>query len=242
MYLKAEDAMLRAIALLKTGPQDQLAEEIGHLAVLHIAMGELRKAEKNQMEALAIRESVGDPVGIALTWSDLADLYIKQRQYKKALDYAQRAMDVLAGRPDVRASDRIAVRQTLAFALCGAGNCEKAIPLLKDAIDLSKSSFGVDSLPVGINEYLLGYAYWQSGNMHDAGEWMGRGIARMKVDLGWGHSIYINALRQYAKFLRKAGQAEAAASAEREINQAEALVDARTFTARTDAFRSTAWQ
>jgi tetratricopeptide (TPR) repeat protein len=239
MYPKAEDAMLRAISLLRAGPQDELAEEIGHLAVLHVAMGELREAERNQMEALAIRESVGDPTGIALTWNDLADLYIKNRQYKKALDYAQRAMDVLADRPDLSTSDRIAVRQTLAFALCGVGNCEKAIPLLKDALELSKSSFGADSLPVGIDEYLLGYAYWQSGNLHDAAEWMGQGIARMKVDLGWGHTIYVNALRQYAKFLQKTGQTEAAASADIEVHQAEALVDARSFTKRPDTFRST---
>jgi tetratricopeptide (TPR) repeat protein len=231
--------MLRAISLPRAGPQDELAEEIGHLAVLHVAMGELREAERNQMEALAIRESVGDPTGIALTWNDLADLYIKNRQYKKALDYAQRAMRVLADRPDVGASDRIAVRQTLAFALCGTGNCEKAIPLLKDALELSKSSFGADSLPVGIDEYLLGYAYWQSGNLHDAAEWMGQGIARMKVDLGWGHTIYVNALRQYAKFLQKTGQTEAAASADIEVHQAEALVDARSFTKRPDTFRST---
>ena len=240
MYPEAENAMLRATSLLREGPQDELAEEIGHLAGLHLAMGELREAEKNQMQALAIRERVGDQVGIALIWNDLADLYFKKRQYKKALDYAQRALGVLADRPDVSASDRIAVRQTLALALCGVGNCEKAISLLKDAIELSKSSFGVDSLPVGIDEYLLGYVYWQNGDMNDAAEWMGRGIARMKVDLGWGHAIYVNAVRQYAKFLRKTGQTEAAASAESEVHQAEALVDVRTLTASPDTFRSTA--
>jgi tetratricopeptide (TPR) repeat protein len=240
MYPKAENTLLRAISLLREGPQDELAEEIGHLAVLHLAMGEVREAEKNQMQALAIRERVGDQVGIALTWNDLADLYFKKRQYKKALDYAQRAMGVLADRPDVSASDRIAVRQTLALALCGVGNCEKAISLLKDAIELSKGSFGVDSLPVGVDEYLLGYVYWQNGDMNDAAEWMGRGIARMKVDLGWGHAIYVNAVGQYAKFLRKTGQTEAAASAESEVHQAEALVDVRTLIAVPDTFRSTA--
>jgi tetratricopeptide (TPR) repeat protein len=238
MYLKAEDAMRRAIVLLKDGPQDQLAEEIGHLTVLHIAMDELREAEKDQMRALKIRETVGDPVGMALTWNDLADLYVKQRQFKKAVDYGQRAMDVLGARPDVSADDRIAVRQTLAFALSGARDYPRAIQLLKDAVELSKSSFGADSLQVRIDDYLLGYAYWKSGDKPDAAECMRRGITRMKVDLGWGQVIYVNAIRQYAQFLHDSGQAEEAALAKREVRQAEVVVDARAFTGRPAEFRT----
>jgi tetratricopeptide (TPR) repeat protein len=229
MYLKSEDAMRKAISLLEAGPQDQLAEEIGHLAVLHVAMGELREAEKDQMEALQIRETVGDPVGIALTWNDLADLYVKQRHYKKALGYAQRAMDILGDRPDVSPPDRIAVRQTLALAFCGSRDYQSAIPLLKDAIELSKISSGADSLEVGIDYYLLGYVDWQSGDMIGAEEWMGRGITRMKVDLGWGHTIYVNAIRQYARFLKETGHMEEAASAQAEARQSEAVVDARSY-------------
>jgi len=240
MYLKSEDAMRRAISLLKAGPQDQLAEEIGHLAVLHVAMGELGEAEKDQLRALQIREAVGDPVGLALTWNDLADLNIKQRHFKKALDYAQRAMDVLGDRPSVRVNDRIAVRQTLAFALCGNRDYQKAIPLLKDAVELSTTSFGPDSLEVGIDSYMLGHTYWQSGDLIDAAVWMDRGIARMKVDLGWGHIVYINSMKQYAQFLKESGQLEAAVSAQREVRQAEAVVDARTFTARSGEFKSSA--
>ena len=242
MYPKSEDAMRRAISLLKTGPQDALAEEIGHLAVLHDAMGQLREAEKDQMQALRIRESIGDIAGIALTWSDVADLYIKRRRYKKALSYAQRAMDALGDRPDVSAGDRVAVRQTLASALSGTRDYPRAIQLLKDAIELSKNSFGADSLEVGLDDYILGYTYWKSGNMTDAEDWMGRGIMRMKVDLGWGHAIYVNAIWQYAQFLRQNGQTDAAVSAEREVRQAQAVVDARTFTDRSGDFRIAASQ
>ena len=68
MYLKSEDAMHRAIALLRNGSQSDLADEIGHLATLHVVMGNVKQAEKDQLEALRIREAVGDPIGIALTW------------------------------------------------------------------------------------------------------------------------------------------------------------------------------
>jgi hypothetical protein len=58
----------------------------------------------------------------------------------------------------------------------------------------------------------------------------------MKVELGWGHTIYLNAMTQYAKFLRERGQMEAATTAEREIKMANAVVDARTLSASPNAF------
>jgi tetratricopeptide (TPR) repeat protein len=232
MYLKSEDAMRRAIALLRNGSQPDLADEIGELAVLHVAMGNVKQAERDELEALRIRDGVGDPIGIALTWNDLADLYVKERQFPKALDYAQRAMDVLANNPEVQATDRIAVRETLAFALCGTHQCAQAIPLLKDSIALAKTSLGSDSLSVGLASYLLGYACWQNGQMEEAALWMQRGTARMKADWGWGHTLYVNAMQQYAKFLRQRGQMESASVAEREVRQMPAVVDARSFAGR----------
>ena len=72
--------------------------------------------------------------------------------------------------------------------------------------------------------------------MEDAAELMAQGTARMKVDLGWGHTIYLNAMTQYARFLRQRGQKEAAATAEREIKMANAVVDARSLTTSSSAF------
>jgi tetratricopeptide (TPR) repeat protein len=236
MYAKSETVMRREISMLRSGPQNELAEAIGHLAVLHLAMGDLHQAEKDDVEALRIRESVGDPVGIALTWSDLADIDIKEQHYKPALDYAQKAMAVLADNPKVDVVDRIAVRQTLAYALCGMKQCGQAIAVLKDTLEMEKSAYGPDSLMAATGTYLLGYAAWQNGDMQDASTWMARGTARMKVDLGWGHTIYLNAMTEYAKFLRQRGQMEAAASAEREVKMANAVVDARSLSTSTSAF------
>jgi tetratricopeptide (TPR) repeat protein len=230
MYPKAEDAMKHAILLLKDGPKDLLAAETGHLSMLHSAMGELKQAEKDEMRALAIREAIGDPLGIALTWSDMASLYFRKREIKKALDYAQRAFPVLAGNTSVSAADRIAVKQILAVVLCEVHQCSRAIPIMKDALELAQSTYGEDSLGAGIEKFLLGHIYWKNGDDPDAAEWMKRGIERMKIDLGWGHVIYLNSMREYALFLRRSGQMEEAAVAQSEVRRAESLVDARSFT------------
>jgi tetratricopeptide (TPR) repeat protein len=238
MYLKAEDAMRRAILLLKDGPQDELAEEYSQLSMLHGAMGKLRETEKDQKQELRIREAAGDPVGIALAWDDMAALYYAQRKFKNAVDYARKAYAVLANRPGVSVDTRIAVRQALAFALSGVHNYQQSIPILEDALALSRSVYGEDSLHTGVEAFMLGYTYWQSGDKPNAAVWMGRGIARMKVDLGWGHSIYLNSMGQYARFLRQNGEVEEAASAESELRRAQDDVDARAFTGMSSALLS----
>jgi tetratricopeptide (TPR) repeat protein len=232
MYPKAEEAMRRTIALLRRGSQPALAEEINQLALVHLAMQDLKQAEKDQLDALRVREAVGDPIGIALTWNDLAALYIKERHFSQGLDYAQRAMNVLGDNPAVLPADRIAIHQTLALALCGVHQCLQAIPLLKASLEIARTSFGADSLSFGIGAFQLGYAYWQNGQMDQAVEWMQRGTVQMKIDWGLGHEVYINAVQQYAKLLRQRGQTESAQAAEREVRQAQAVVDARSFAAR----------
>jgi tetratricopeptide (TPR) repeat protein len=237
MFPKAEDAMRRAIVMLRqNGPQDQLAEEIGHLAELHIATGRVREAEKDHLEALKIRESIGDPVGLALTWTDLASLYVGERQYKKAVDFGERAYAIVGNNSQVTPTDRVAIRQILGTALSETHDSVRAIPILKDAVAMAESSFGADSLSAGIASYVLGNAYWHSGDLVDAGTWMQRGTARMKLDLGWGHPAYVDAIANYAKFLRARGQMEAAATVEREVKQANSIVDARSLTTRSSAF------
>jgi tetratricopeptide (TPR) repeat protein len=239
MYPQSEGVMRRWILLLRAGPQDELAEAISHLAALHVVMKDLRQAEKEQMQALRIRENIGDPVGIALSQSDLADLYIKQRHFRQALDDAQKAMAVLAEDAKVDVANRIAVRETLAFALCGLKQCAAAIPVLKDAIELANISYGEDSLSVGVGTYILGYTAWQQGDMAHAGAWMERGTSKMKANFASGQAIYIKAMAQYAHFLRQRGQLEMAAAAEREMRQANAVVDARTLSGGLTAFAGT---
>lgn len=228
MYPQAEVAVRRAITLLQNGPYDQLAEAMDHLAILLAAMGQDEKSEKEDMAALAIHEKVGDPGGIAIAWSDLAGIEIKHRQFSKAAEHAQKAVDLLKTESAADAGRRIAAKQALGYALAGMGRCEGAISALQSAVALSANTYGQDSMAVAINRYLLGHSAWQCGDARDADRWMKQGISRMKIDLGWGHAIYLESVAEYAKFLREQGETDRAEVVERELRMAQTVVDVHT--------------
>jgi tetratricopeptide (TPR) repeat protein len=219
-----------------------LADVYAQLAVLHVEMGQTAQAKRDEMRALQIREAMGNQVAIAFSWKDMAGLFTVERKPKEAAGYAQKAYDVLAHRPEVDADDRVAVTESLGFALTAVRNCERGIPILKDAIELSKSSYGADSRNQGYAEYLLGFGYWHCGNRDQAAVWFERGTTLMKADFGWDRDLYLNSMKNYARFLRENGQVEAAVSAEAVVHRAEALVEAQTLGGRTEGFRSAASQ
>lgn len=81
--LKAEGAFRRVIALLKDGPQNRLVVEMEQLVVLQVATGEMRQAERNEQKALEIRQTLEDPVGVALTESAIAGVCAVERKFTR---------------------------------------------------------------------------------------------------------------------------------------------------------------
>jgi tetratricopeptide (TPR) repeat protein len=228
MPFKAEEAMKRTIALLGDGPKVQLADEMAQLAVVHVAMNKVKQAEKDVSGALQLREKVGEPVGIALAESALAGFYEEEGKYAKALDLSEKAYAALANHGEMETHDRIEIRHTLGFALTATGNCTRGIGILQDARTIARDSPELSLPTLGFAEYVLGVGYWRCGDRINASRWLDRGTTDMKADFGWDRALYLSAMQQYARFLRKDGQLEAAVSAEAIVNQAKSVVDANT--------------
>jgi len=238
MIPKAAVATQRAIELMSDGPKDELAEEFNRLSMTHSLLGNLKQAEKDQQQALVIRKEIGDPLGVALTWTDMASTYLQDRHYKKASEYARKSYDILGNRTDIEPTDHIAVLQVMASALCGMKRCSEAVPIMKRAVEESKSAYGIDSLSAAIEGFGLGVIFWNEGDNIDAADWMRRSLARMKVNLGWGAPVYVSAVKQYAQFLYQTGQSQEASNAESEVRHIESILDARTVVTRGEEFLS----
>jgi tetratricopeptide (TPR) repeat protein len=223
----SEQALERAVSLLQqsSGPTDDLAAALGHLGSLHVEMGKLRDSEKEELEALKIRLLLGDRLQIARSQSDLATLYLVKQKFVKAKDLARLALAEFDTNEQAETLDKISIRFALSEALCSLKDCPSAIPVLKVAMADAKAALRPNDFPVGLSEFLLGYAYWKSGNMAEASEHLERGTDLMSAQLGWGHPAYLRALRCYAKFLHENQNVEAANVVERRIRQAESVID-----------------
>lgn len=236
MYERAEADLEHAISLLRGNVErrDQLAENINSLGLLHGETGKLHEAQKEELEALRIRESLGGSLEIARSWNSLSGLYFKEHKYAISRDFAQRAMDEFSVNTQADLVDRITSRFYLSMALCYTKDCPSAVPLLKDAVDMAKTAFRPNDYPVGEGKFLLGFAYWKSGDAARASEYMQEGTALMKEQLGWRHPTYLNALGQYARFLRENKRVQDAEALELQIRQAEAVVDVHSIQTRKD--------
>lgn len=235
MWERSEGELEHAIFLFHrtAGPSADLATALSSLGGLHAVMGKLREAEKEELEALKLRQELGDRLQMARSWSDLAALYVAQRKFAKAREFAQDAVDEFVANGKAPSSDRISARYQLAVTLFFSKECPSAIPVLKSAIDEAMATLKPGDFSIGIGEFLLGYAYWKSGDLSGANEHMERGTAQMSAQLGWGHPIYLNALTSYARFLRESRRVEEANVVERRIRQVEAVVDVQSLQSRS---------
>jgi len=226
---RSEAALAHAVSLLRVLPEPSgdLATAITQLGKLHVLMGKRRESEKEELEALKLRQDLGDSLQIAHSWNDLAVLYLKEQKFAKARDFAKQAEAEFVANRQASALDRITARSALSEALCSRKDCPSAIPLLEAALSEARTALQPSDFIVGLCDYLLGDAYWRSGDIYAANEHMERGTTVMSAQLGWGHPAYLNALKHYALFLRENQRMEAANVVERQIRQAEAVVDVR---------------
>jgi tetratricopeptide (TPR) repeat protein len=229
LWDRAEADLEHAISLLRHASEgdNDLATSLDKLGSLHVSMGKLGDSEREEQEALRLREKAGDKLEIARSWSDLAALSLAQKKYSKAKDFAERATTELLTNSRAQAMDRIASRYTLSLALCYLKACLSALPLLTDAVQEATATMRPTDLPVGFGTFLLGYMYWKSGDTVKAGEYMERGKSILGEHLGWQHPTYLGASRAYARYLRDNSRVEEAEVIERQIRQAEATIDVR---------------
>ena len=235
---RSETAMERAVSLFRRAkePNGELAVAIAQLGSLHVTMGKLREGEKEEQEALRLREALNDRLQMARSWIDLTALYLAENQFDRAKDYAQKAVAELVVNGKAVPFDRISARYALALALCSLRECPSAIPLLKDAVEEANAKLEAGDFPIGLGNFFLGYAYWKSGDMADAGPHMQQGTADMSAQLGWGHPYYLAALKQYAQYLREDKNMEALNAVELRIRQAQQVVDVHSIQSGKAAF------
>ncbi|WP_348265140.1 tetratricopeptide repeat protein [Telmatobacter sp. DSM 110680] len=211
-YTSADSAYHKAIALLKSKDRNTFAAALDHLCSLYIEQGRFSKAEPLEQKALEIHENAKDRVGIGVTYTHLASISYGRHDLASAEADAEMAASILIpenpnlAETGATPEEQMSALINLSLIRCAKGACAGAIHDLNRALNLAHAHYAINSVPVGLIDFLLGYAHWKSGDNRTASELMLAGTTEMEGQLGWGHPTYVAALRQYRSFLEQSGE------------------------------------
>jgi tetratricopeptide (TPR) repeat protein len=229
MYQQSEMAYMHSIRLFKTAPVSlvDLARALDGLGTLYMMRGETQLAERTERQALAIRQANGLTADLVPSWYHLATLALHEHQSAKAREFADRAIDQLRAQPRPDPDQQINAQFVLGLALCRLRRYSEAIGAMRAAIDLVRRNYRPEDFPAGFGSFLLGYAYWKSGDVASAQPLMHDGSVLVEKRLGLGHPVTLSVMMQYEHFLRATDQRSAARSIHDELKQARGLAGLR---------------
>jgi tetratricopeptide (TPR) repeat protein len=228
MYGQSEQAFEQALRLLAVAPVStpDLAMAIDSLGTLYMETGNVKEAERAESKALKMREEAGLTSEFPRSWYHLATLYLREHQPAKATNFAERAVNAFLADPSAVPEDKLGSQLVLASALCQSHQYAEAIEKLRRAVQMAKQTYGPGTLPTGFSSFLLGYAFWKSGDLSSAGGLMQDGAEIMGKTLGWKHPGYLLVMTRYAQFLRKQHRQDVARPIEQQVKRMRAQLSA----------------
>lgn len=211
-YVQSEMAFAHALRLLEMPPVEERdrARALDEMGTLYMVLGDSKQSERAEQRALAIRQAQDLKEDLPRSWYHLATLALREHRAELARRYAEQAVKQLRAGLGASADDRMNALFVLAMALCRLHRYPEAIATLQEAMTVVQSAYGPDDFPAGFGSFLLGYAYWKSGDTAKASEPMQAGARLVQRILGWEHPACLSVMTQYEQFLRSAHHKEEA--------------------------------
>jgi tetratricopeptide (TPR) repeat protein len=221
-YTQSEMAYVHALRLLEMPPVEQrdLARAMDELGTLYMVRGDTKQAERAEQHALAIRQASGLKKDLPRSCFHLATLALREHRAQKAGAYAGQAVTLLRAQPDANPDDLVNALFVLAMAQSRLHRYPDAIATAQEAISVVRTSYGPDDFPAGFGSFLLGYAYWKSGDPMQAASPMQAGAAQVVRQLGWKNPACMSIMAQYEQFLRSAHRKKEAHAVRDELQKA----------------------
>lgn len=80
----------------------QMAKALGNIGNAHLGMGNSDLAEASYLESLALKLESGDSIGVAPSYNNLAKVYEYRKEYAKAEDFLDKAIEIYKTHGDPR--------------------------------------------------------------------------------------------------------------------------------------------
>jgi tetratricopeptide (TPR) repeat protein len=222
MYSQSETAFTKAIRLLRSAPDADadLANAIDGLGGQYMMRGDTMQAELSEQKALAIRQAKGLTADLPWSWYHLAALALREREFEKARDYAERVLAQASPSAGDDSTVQAGARFALGMALCRLHRGQESVAVMETAMNLVRQSHKPDDFVTGLGSFYLGYAYWKSGDKERAGELLKSGAEVIQKQVGWGNPICLTAMEQYHSYLEETHRKEEARAMEGELKKA----------------------
>jgi tetratricopeptide (TPR) repeat protein len=205
-FVKAEDAYLRAVHLLKDVPsaRAEYAFTLDNLSSLYLIYGRLDDAESARKQAVKTRQKLGNPAEYAQSEVHLADIAIMRRKYKKAERLALQGLQTMESSLNPPKAGILSAFITLSYARCSRGHCGEGLMNAKQAVAFANTNFESESAADGFALETLGFAEWKSGTPQDGERAMLQAIQILRTRLSATDPRVAGAMLQYQSYLIEA--------------------------------------
>jgi tetratricopeptide (TPR) repeat protein len=205
-FLKAEDAYLRALHLLKTEPSSraEYAFTLDNLSSLYIIYGRLDDAESARKQAIKVRQKLGNPAETGQSEVHLADIALMRRRYNKAERLALQGLQMMESSSNPPRAGILSAFITLTFARCSRGHCGEGLMNAKQAVAFANKNFESESAANGFALESLGFAEWKSGALQDGERTMLQALQILRTRLSATDPRLAGVMSQYRSYLIEA--------------------------------------
>jgi len=136
---------------LKSGDKDCMSSSLNTLASIYMAANLPDRAEEYVLKGIEASEQVDNPTRLAVLYSTASEVYHALNEQQKALDYAEKALQIDRQLPGHE--DKVAIRQTLkATALIGLKRSDEAKRCLQEAMPVLLNAGNYHSLAISLNK------------------------------------------------------------------------------------------
>lgn len=202
-FLKAEDAYLKALRLLKDEPsaRAEYASTLDNLSSLYLIYGRLDDAERVRKQAIKVRQKLGNPVDYAEAEVHLADIAIMRRQYKKAERLALKGLQTMQSSSNQPKAGILSALIALTYARCSQGHCGEGLMSANQVVAFADKNFEEGSLAKGFALQTLGFAEWKNGAPQDGERSMLQAIQIVRTKLSATDPRVAGVMLQYKSYL-----------------------------------------
>ena len=225
---QSEQAFEHAMRLLTNAPVSiaDLAATTDALGTLYMETGNLEEAERAERKAWRMRKVAGLKDDLPLSWYHLATLFLREHKASKAQAFAEQALAGFEANPYATTENKLGSSLVLSASLCRQHKYSQAIERLRGTLPVAQETYGANSFPAGMSQFLLGYAFWKSGNLPAAVEPMQQGSSTIGRELGPDHPSYLIVMENYARLLHAEHRSEEARAIEKQVSNTRARLNA----------------